>query len=325
MFRSTFLAPSHYAGKWAVPAEDQRYDLAEVNVLAQAYALLPDSPEKEEKLIKLIEHFHGYLMKYLCMVVRGTIPNANSYAGRDAKAFLYTLKRKGVKFTKEVVDATCKMLHLAFKGDTTEEIYDSLVFCFVRAARQYDPHYASKTKEVCEVIPELQKQFTVADLEARVGFSCGRILASLSRKGLVKSVIGKKKVVGYTVGAAWPAPAKFFEIGSIGFVYVAQLWFRHYLNEHIIAQMDQLESNDGVLQLSDSASGARNNGGGSKNSDQSSYEVIQAHTDGNCVNVTGKFRFMADRVLIGSHLYRSGTLRTPLVRIMFDSYQHWPR
>jgi hypothetical protein len=32
--------------------------------------------------------FHGYLMKYLCMIVRGTIPPANSRAGKDAKELL---------------------------------------------------------------------------------------------------------------------------------------------------------------------------------------------------------------------------------------------
>ncbi|WP_263381252.1 hypothetical protein [Granulicella arctica] len=85
------------------------------------------------------------------------------------------MKVPGVDFDKAAIDSTCKMLHLAFKGDITEDIYDTLVFCFVRAARHFDPHYAEKVKEICEVIPELSKQFTVAELEARVGFDCGRI------------------------------------------------------------------------------------------------------------------------------------------------------
>ena len=322
MFRSTFLAPSHYAGKWAVATEDQRYDLVAVNALALEYALLPDSPAKEEKLLVLLEYFHGYLMKYLCMVVRGTIPPVNSHAGRDAKAFLYTLKVKGVPFTKEVIDATCKMLHLAFKGDETEDIYDTLVFCFMKAARHYDPHYADKTKEVCEVIPDLQKQFTVAELEARVGFSCGRILSSLGRKGLVKSVVGKKKVVGYVLGAAWPAPASFFQSGPIGFVYVVQLWFRHYLNQHIIDQMSELEANEGVLQMHTATSGAHEAGGQDSGV---GHEVIQRQADGNCVNVTGKFRFMADRDLIWSNRARVETSQVDLGFTRPRCVPCWPR
>ena len=172
MFRSTFLAPSHYAGKWIIPDEDQRNDLKAVNALGYAYATAPDSPAKEAKLLEVMECFHGYLMKYLCMIVRGTIPPANSRAGRDAKELLRTLAPRGVAPSKALTDATCKTLHLAFKNQTTEDIYDTLVFCFVKAARQYDPYYADKTRKVCEELYGVQKQFTVEQLEARVGFDC---------------------------------------------------------------------------------------------------------------------------------------------------------
>ena len=249
MYRSTFLAPTHYAGKWTIPDEDQHYDLKAVNALGYSYATAPDSAAKEAMLLKVMEFFHGYLMKYLCMIVRGTIPPANSRAGKDAIELLRTLAPKGIKPSKTLTDATCKTLHLAFKSQTTEDIYDTLVFCFVKAARQYDPYYADKTKQVCEVIGELPKQFTVQQLEARVGFDCVGILRSLVRKGYVASITGKKKVVGYRTGSKWPAPASFFESGPIGFVYVIQMWFRYYVKNHIAEQMSELESNEGVLQL----------------------------------------------------------------------------
>jgi hypothetical protein len=294
MFRSTFLAPSHYAGKWIIPDEDQHYDLAAVNALGYAYATAPDSPAKEAKLLEVMECFHGYLMKYLCMIVRGTIPPANSRAGRDAMELLRTLAPRGVKFTKPVVDATCKTLHLAFKSQTTEDIYDTLVFCFVKAARQYDPHYADKTRKVCEELYGLPKQFTVEQLEARVGFDCTGILRSLVRKGYLASVIGKKKVVGYKFGPKWPAPASFFESGPIGFVYVIQMWFRYYIKNHIAEQLSELESNEGLLQLGGTDTAVHSTGSGTT----VGFETIQANSDGNCVNSTGKFRFMADRQLL---------------------------
>jgi hypothetical protein len=233
MYRSTFLAPSHYACKWIIPEEEQRNDLAAVNLLGYAYAVAPDSADKEAKLLEVLECFHGYLMKYLCMIVRGTIPPANSRAGKDAKELLRTLAPRGVKLTKEITDATCKMLHLAFKGQTTEDIYDTLVFCFVRASRKYDPFYAEKTKKVCEVVLELPKQFTIEQLEARVGFDCIGILRSLVRKGFMASITGKKKVVGYKRGPQWPAPVEYFRSGPIGFVYVIQMWFRYYVGAYI--------------------------------------------------------------------------------------------
>jgi hypothetical protein len=60
MFRRTILAPSHYAGKWIIPEEDQHYDLKAVNLLGYAYATAPDSAAKEAKLLEVLECFHGY-------------------------------------------------------------------------------------------------------------------------------------------------------------------------------------------------------------------------------------------------------------------------
>jgi hypothetical protein len=244
MYRSTTLDPSHYAGRWAIPSEDQRNDLAAVNSLGQAYALAADSPEKEAQLLVALEAFHGYLSKYLIMIVRGTIPPINSYAGRDALEFLRTLavkKKKGEE--PAAAESTCKMLHLAFKGMTTEDVYDTLVFCFVRAARRYDPHYADKTRQVCELIGENGVQtFTVESIEARVDYPCTNILRALVRKDFLSSVVGRKKVIGYELGPKWPAPASFFASGPIGFVYVMQIWFRYFLNEFVITQMANLES-----------------------------------------------------------------------------------
>ena len=81
------------------------------------------------------------------------------------------------------------------------------------------------------MVSELPKQFTVEQLEARVGFDCTGILRSLVRKSILSSVIGKKKVVGYKRGPKWPAPVSFFESGPIGFVYVIQMWFHYYLSQ----------------------------------------------------------------------------------------------
>jgi hypothetical protein len=36
MYRSTLLKPSHYAGSWTIPEQDQHNDLREVNKLGYA-------------------------------------------------------------------------------------------------------------------------------------------------------------------------------------------------------------------------------------------------------------------------------------------------
>ena len=234
MYRSTLLKPSHYAGQWVVPDRDQRNDLQVVNLLGYAYATAPDGPDKEAKLLQVLEMFHGYLMKYLCMIVRGTVPPVNTYAGRDSKELLRFLAKKGATPSKELTERTCKTLHLAFKQQTTEEIYDTLVLCFMTAARKYDPYYADKTRAVCEVISELPPaEFNREQLEDRVGFACLGICRSLVKRGFLASIITKKKVVGYEKGPKWPAPPSYFQSGPIGFVYVLQRWFRCYFKEHI--------------------------------------------------------------------------------------------
>jgi hypothetical protein len=99
-YRSTTLSPSHYTGRWTIPAEDQRYDLKVVNQLGLEYAKAIDSPEKEARLLQVLECFHGYLMKYVVMIIRGTIPALNSHAGKDAKELLRTLSPRGACSTR---------------------------------------------------------------------------------------------------------------------------------------------------------------------------------------------------------------------------------
>jgi len=198
-YRSTTLSPSHYAGKWVIPAEDERYDLNVVNPLGLEYAKAIDSPEKEARRLQVIECFHGYLMKYVVMIVRWTIPPVGTHAGKDAKELLRQLSPRGAVLDKEQIDRTCETLHLAFKQASIEEIYDTLVFCLIKAARKYDPFYTDKVEAVCGIINVLPKQFTEQHLIDRVGYDCTGILRSLVRKHHLRSVTGKK-VVKHRIG-----------------------------------------------------------------------------------------------------------------------------
>ncbi len=76
------------------------------------------------------------------------------------------------------------MLHLAFKGMTTEDIYDALVFCFLKAARRYDLHYADQTETAYEEISGLpNRKFNREQLELEEGFRRTGILERLVREG----------------------------------------------------------------------------------------------------------------------------------------------
>jgi hypothetical protein len=203
------------------------------NARREKFLMTKASPAKEEMVLEILEKFHGYLMKYVTMIIRGTTPPLNTPAGKDSKLMLRTLIPRNTPVTKDTLNAACKMLHLAFKGMTTEDIYDTLAYCFMRAARRYDPYFTDKMKSICEAIHALPTSFKQAQLETRVGFDCTGYLRNLVRKGYLTSVTGKKKVMAYRKGAAWPPPAKFFQSGPIGFVYVLQMWFRYYFHEFI--------------------------------------------------------------------------------------------
>ena len=164
-------------------------------------------------------------MKFLVMICRGHVPvmgrgDKGAPINKDIKPFLLYFLPKGSSLDWRTMNVIVKHFHLAFKGMTTEDIYDTLAYCFMRAARRYDPYFTDKMKSICEAIHALPTSFKQAQLEARVGFDCTGYLRNLVRKGYLTSVTGKKKVMAYRKGASWPPPAKFFQSGPIGFVYV---------------------------------------------------------------------------------------------------------
>lgn len=91
-------------------------------------------------------------------------------------------------------------------------------------------------------------RFTDEELSNGVGFDCTSSLRLLVRKGLLASVTGQKKVVGYQ-RVSWPPPRAFFESGPVGFVYFVPMYFRYYLHEYISDAMGEIEAKEHVLQL----------------------------------------------------------------------------
>ena len=101
------------AGKWEIPEEQKRNDLKAINQLGYEYATATDSPEKEARLLKILECFHGYLMKYVIMIVRGTIPPANSRAGAMPRSCFASWHRRARSWTgrRRTLPARCFTWH----------------------------------------------------------------------------------------------------------------------------------------------------------------------------------------------------------------------
>lgn len=228
-----------------------------VNQLGVTYAKPESETIKQETQLKIIQCFHGYLMKYLNMIIKGTIPALNTKAGNESVAFLKNLIPAGskIKLNKANLTPICRTLHLAFKGLTTDEIYDTLVMCLMRAINKYDPTYTDKIIKICKVIDEKstkkQKQpfdFDINTISVELGFDCTSSIRLLATKGFISSVKNNKgRVIGYKK-KEWPPKKEFFESGPIAFIYFVPQYFRYYLHEYITKEMSTIESKEGVLQ-----------------------------------------------------------------------------
>lgn len=297
--RSYNLSKNHFASAWPASTDDAgKNDRHEVNELAIKYANLPDGPEKEEVFLHLVKCFHGYLMKYTYMVVRGMMPAANTPAGKDSIAFLKTRIGADTPVNQYTLLATCRTLHLAFKQQTTDEIYDTMVYCFMRACRKYDPHYSTKVKEVYKAIDDHLKrsgQVALANITEAVGFDARNYIGWLVSKKILQSVLGdKNRVVGYTRGTGWPADPKIFKSGPVGFTYFVARQFRYYLNDYVKNQMDDVEAQEHILQL-DHLAGSYMHGG------ISVEDPGLPHTHGNITDRDGS-SWAADTQLMDSQL-----------------------
>lgn len=262
MFRSANLSNEHFAYRWPVPTKEDFRGYEDTNKLGIQYANLPDGVQKEDLMLELTKCFHGYLMKYLNMIVRGHLPPVNSSAGIEAIKFLNLLSPAGKNNkSDQAYGEICRTLHLAFKQNTTDDIYDSLLMCLMRAVKKYDPNYIEKLKKVCDIIDVkckgkqrrvgLLPEFTAQDVSKKTGTDVNSYLRKLVKRGHLRSIAdSKKKVIGYRRDPkSWPPAPILFKQGPVGFTYAVQTYFRFYLHEYITRQMHSIESKEGMLQL----------------------------------------------------------------------------
>ena len=112
-------------------------------------------------------------MNYLQMICRGRAPIFKGRLSADAAAFLSYFQPMGTRMTAPLARKTARMLHLAFKGMDSDEIYDVLMEQFLEAVARYDPDYTEKVRLVAECIDEKlsgSKQIHVVELERKLDF-----------------------------------------------------------------------------------------------------------------------------------------------------------
>jgi len=73
--RNITLPADHYASKWNAQVHHTPSALTE---MGKSFARLPEGEEKQQKLLEICQAFHGYLTKYMGMIVQATCPSATA-------------------------------------------------------------------------------------------------------------------------------------------------------------------------------------------------------------------------------------------------------
>ena len=288
------LPSHHYASDWSKDRKIRDFD--SVTEIGVRYATETSAAAKEELLLELVRYFHSYLFKYVGMIMSGTLPMVGERVNTDAKIMLKMFLAPGVKATGFNLAKTARTLYLGFKGMDTEEVYNVLVSCLIRALGQYDPHYTDKVQETTDAIERLISpsvpMVTSKQISAEAGINAARICRMLTRRGHLERVTKPENAkIKYFRKANWPPAPELLNGKPIGVPYFVSLYFRHYLQQYITNQMKSLEARSTTIQLEHSS---RRGEAGAKTSPRD-FRIQSA--DGNVVEPNGT-RWMADTNLM---------------------------
>ena len=241
----------HYAAKWSA---DNVRTTEEVTDLGLVYSGLPECDEKGRKLLEILQCFHGYLVKYMGMVLMGHIPIRGGQVNKDTELMLRCFIPRGKPSNRVTMGEACRTLHLAFKGMDQSEVYDVLMICMVRAINGWDPRYHQKIQKVVKFLEEKfdvnhDKFVARSVIDKALGIDSTRYVRVLVKRGYLAEKGAKGPLPGVQP-ESWPPPAEFLQpTKPVGLVYYATKWCRYYLTDWIIWRMSELESREGVLQL----------------------------------------------------------------------------
>jgi hypothetical protein len=227
------LPYTHYAARWAT---DSVRTPAEVTDLGLVYHALPECNKKGEKLLETLQCFHGYLIKYMGMILMGHIPFRNGGVNKDTELMLRCFVPKGKPINFVTLGQACRTLHLAFKGMDQGEVYDVLMMCMVRALNGWDPKYHEKVQAVVKFLDEkfVYERFVSREVvDKNLGLDCTRYIRVLVKRGYLVEA-GTKGALPGVQRAAWPPPEEFLQPAKpVGLVYYATKWSRYYLKHHV--------------------------------------------------------------------------------------------
>lgn len=277
MKKNIVLPREHYAYTWSI---DAHRPPSEVTKLGIEYASLPEGAAKGDKLLEVLQCFHGYLMKYMSMILQGHVSFRGGEANRDTVLLLQYFLPKGQPMNRATLGAACRTLHLAFKGMRQGEVYDVLMTHMVQAISKYDPHYSDKCLQIADLIDaELYDRNIITNeiVSSRVGYDASKFLRRFLKHGQLETIRDNEVVVGYRRSQSWPPPRPTSKPEPIGLPYYASKWFRYILQDWITGRMAEIEAKEGVLQLDH----RRTTDGAVRDSGKTVWDPAIPHADGN--------------------------------------------
>ena len=244
------LSANHYAALWGKTDNS----LEDVTNLGIRYAELPDCREKEDVLLEIIQCFHSYVLKYVDMILRGHLPTYRGHVNQDSVNFLCRFMRSGEAGSNlGMLQGICRTMHVAFKNESYDEVYNILAGLLVKVIHSYDPKYTDKIKLVAEAIDRLQiSDEVILGPELDLDFDPGKYLRWMTRKGILVAVRDPedklRRIVGFQL-AAWPPAPALLNAKPIGLAYHIHRWFGSHLQTYITRKMKEVEVVDGMMQL----------------------------------------------------------------------------
>lgn len=168
----------YYASRWESDKELKTPE--QITDLGIEYFSKPEGAEREALLLELLQSFHGYLTKYLHMILRGHVPYYAGAINEDTRIFLARFLSKGTEANRATLLNACRSLHLAFKGLRHPGDVPA------QGHQQVGPYYTDKVRKVVNVIDSKfpsRKQFTAFQLNSELGSNGTSIARLHARRG----------------------------------------------------------------------------------------------------------------------------------------------
>ena len=137
------LSPWHFGAQPELKEAKQNL-VSEVNEIGARYSQAPTEADSSV----LLRYFHGYFLKYVSLLVHGTISKDGKKVPSDTKRFLALFRLKGSKdetMSMGEMQSIADRIPNAFITMEADDVYNEVVTIFLELARKFNPEIGGFT------------------------------------------------------------------------------------------------------------------------------------------------------------------------------------